>query len=205
MSALPVRSRIHKAALQLFADRGAAEVSVSDLAQAAGVARGTIYNNIQRPDQLFGEVAADLAREMYSRSVASMVGVDDPAQRLAIGLRLFMRRTHEEPHWGRFIVRFSLVDSVMNRMMGEPPTLDLARGIEIGRYSIEKSYLPIIAAVVSGSALSAMLLVLDGHLTWRDAGVQVAELNLRALGSRPARPAPFPPCLCRRSPRSTAY
>jgi AcrR family transcriptional regulator len=176
------RSRIHEAALQLFAQRGTSEISVSELAQAAGVARGTIYNNVERPDQLFGEIASDLAHEMYARTVASMVGIDDPARRLSTGLRLFMRRAHDEPHWGRFIVRFSLTDSVLRTMMGEPPTVDIARGIESGRYKMEPAYLPAVVSLVSGAGLSAMLLVLDGHLTWRDAGSQIAELVLRALG-----------------------
>jgi AcrR family transcriptional regulator len=182
MAPLQARSRIRQAALQLFAERGASDISVSDLAQAAGVARGTIYNNVAQPDRLFGEVASDLAHEMYARTVASMAGIDDPALRLATGLRLFIRRAHEEPHWGRFIVRFSLVDSMVNRMTGEPPSVDIARGIASGRYTIDPSYRPAIVALVSGGALSAMLLVLDGHVTWRDAGTQIAELILRALG-----------------------
>ena len=60
MAALnPAQQRIHAAALKLFAERGVTQVNVSDLAQAAGVARGTIYNNLSNPDGLFEEVAAD--------------------------------------------------------------------------------------------------------------------------------------------------
>ena len=38
--------RIYKAAVRLFAEKGATQLNVSDLAQEAGVARGTIYNNV---------------------------------------------------------------------------------------------------------------------------------------------------------------
>ena len=175
-------SRIHDSALRLFAERGVSEVNVSELAQMAGVARGTIYNHIQEPSQLFTQVVTDLSREMYARSVASMEGIDDPAARLATGLRLFMRRAHEEPHWGRFIVRFALNNALLQTMMGEAPSNDIARGIESGRYKVEASQLPAIVAVVGGTGLSGMLLVLDGHMTWRDAGSQTAELVLRSLG-----------------------
>ena len=35
----PVQRRIHQAALRLFAEKGASQVNISDLAQEAGVAR----------------------------------------------------------------------------------------------------------------------------------------------------------------------
>ena len=192
------RRRIHQAALQLFAERGTTDVSVSDLAEAAGVARGTIYNNLEKPEELFGQVATDLASEMYARSVASMSGTTDPAARLAMGIRMFARRAHEEPNWGRFIVRFSLTDSILGQMLGEPPSVDAARGIETGRYKVEAAHLPSVVGMIGGAGLSAMRLVLDGTLTWRDAGSQTAEMLLRAFGI-PAREArkiatlPLPP------------
>lgn len=179
------RSRIHQAALQLFAERGTADISISDLAEAAGVARGTIYNNLAKPEDLFGQVATDLASEMYARSVASMSGITDPATRLAMGIRMFARRTHEEPHWGRFIVCFSLTDSILAKMLGEPPSVDASRGIETGRYKLEASYLPSVVGMIGAAGLSAMRLVLDGTLTWRDAGSQTAEMVLRAFGIPP--------------------
>ena len=54
MSALtPAQVRIHRAAMQLFAENGGRQVTVSELAAAAGIARGTIYNNFESPEQLF--------------------------------------------------------------------------------------------------------------------------------------------------------
>ena len=105
----PARQRLHDAALHLFAERGSSEVSVSELAQAAGIARGTVYNNIDSLDEFFDEVSRDLALEMRDRMLASFVGVRDPAQRMADGLRFFVRRAHQEPGWGRFVARFGSV------------------------------------------------------------------------------------------------
>ncbi|MCY1542913.1 hypothetical protein D9M68_786920 [compost metagenome] len=36
--------------------------------------------------------------------------------------------------------------------------------------------------MIGGVVLTGMLLVLEGHKTWRDAGSDAAELVLRALG-----------------------
>ena len=59
--------RIYEAAVRLFAQRGTTHANVSELAHAAGVARGTIYNNVGNLDSLFEEVAAALADEMHAR------------------------------------------------------------------------------------------------------------------------------------------
>lgn len=175
-------SRIHEAAIRLFAERGVQDLSVSDLAQAAGVARGTIYNNIERPEALYQDVVSGLAHEMHARVSASMVAISDPARRLSTGIRMFVRRTHEEPHWGRFFVRFGANDETLRRMMDEPPAIDIANGVKTGRFDVRSSQVPSVVALVSAAALGAMHAVLSGRQVWRDAGSDAGELVLRALG-----------------------
>jgi AcrR family transcriptional regulator len=176
------RRRIHAAAMRLFAERGVTKVSVSDLATAAGMARGTIYSHVPDVDGLFEEVAAQLARDMTARVVAGFAGADDPAMRLSIGVRQYIRRAHEEPLWGRFMSRFGLSPTVMKTVMGGEPLGDLQAGVASGRYRISREQLPTMVAVLSGGTLAAMVPVLDGHVTWREAGSDVAELMLIALG-----------------------
>jgi AcrR family transcriptional regulator len=168
--------------MKLFAERGVTKLSISDLATAAGMARGTIYSHVRDVDVLFEEVAAQLAREMTALVVAGFAGVNDPAQRLSIGVRQYIRRAHEEPLWGRFMSRFGLSPTVMQTVMGSEPLSDLQAGIASGRYRIAPEQLATMVALISGGTLAAMLPVLDGHVTWRDAGTDVAELMLVALG-----------------------
>lgn len=176
------RRRIHAAAMKLFAERGVTKVSISELAAAAGMARGTIYSHVPEIDRLFEDVAAQLAREMTARVAAGFAGVDDPAQRLSIGVRQYVRRAHEEPLWGRFMSRFGLSTVVMQTVMGSEAVGDLRAGVESGRYRIAPEQLQAAVALLSGSTLAAMLPVLDGRVTWREAGSDVAELVLVALG-----------------------
>ena len=118
-------TRIHEAALRIFAERGVTPLTISELAEAAGVARGTVYNNLGPTNTLFEDIAARLADEMHERVVMSFVEVADPAQRLANGIRFFIRRAHEEPLWGRFIIRFALGNQVLQGMWTGPPAADL--------------------------------------------------------------------------------
>lgn len=176
------RRRIHAAAMKLFAERGVTKVNISELASAAGMARGTIYSHVPDVDGLFEEVAAQLAREMTERVVAGFAGITDPAQRLAIGVRQYIRRAHEEPLWGRFMSRFGLSPAVMQALLASDPLADLQTGIESGRYRIGREQLPAMVGLLFGGTLAAMLPVLDGRSTWRDAGSNTAELLLVALG-----------------------
>lgn len=182
MTLTPAQQRIHEAALKLFAERGVTQLNVSDLAQAAGVARGTIYNNLGDPDSLFTEVAASLAADMNARVTASFQEVVDPAQRIAIGVRLYVRRAHEEPHWGRFITRFAFSNASLQKVWEGQPVVDMMAGLQTGRFHFRPDQLPSAMSVLATSVLGAMFMVLEGIKTWREAGSDVAELVLVGLG-----------------------
>ncbi len=174
--------RIHQAALRLFAERGVSQVSVSDLAQEAGVARGTIYNNVETIDHLFAQVASQLSKEMHVRVSKSVADLEDPAERLANGIRFFIRRTHEEPHWGAFLNRFAMSDASLREMFYSQATADLLQGLQQGRYRFRQEQLIAVITFVSSTTLGAMFLVGEGIKAWREAGNDTAELVLKALG-----------------------
>nr|WP_100548308.1 MULTISPECIES: TetR/AcrR family transcriptional regulator [unclassified Pseudomonas] len=178
----PVQKRIHDAALRLFAEKSIGEVNVSELASIAGVARGTIYNNLSSVESLFEDVASQLSGEMNLRVARSAHPDMDPAQRLANGIRFYMRRAHEEPYWGRFIVRYAATSATLQQLWSGPPVQDLLSGLALHRYEFRQEQLTSVVAMMGGVVLTGMLLVLEGHKTWRDAGSDAAELVLRALG-----------------------
>lgn len=183
LNARPVAlRRIHDAALRLYAEKGTTEVSVKDLAEMAGVARGTIYNNLEQPDHLFEQVAAQLADEMHTYVVEVLGAIDDPAQRLSAGIRMYVQRAHEQPHWGRFMVQFAYTNNTLRSLWTGPPMQDLLSGVEDSRYDISHEQLLCALGVIGGATLSAILLVLEGAATWRDAGTQTSVLVLRSLG-----------------------
>jgi len=52
------RRKIHEAALRLFVEKGVAETTVRDLAQAAGIAEGTLYRHYASKDDLVADLFA---------------------------------------------------------------------------------------------------------------------------------------------------
>jgi len=176
------RARIYNAALRLFAESGGSAISVSDLADAAGIARGTIYNNVSEPKNLLGEVAGALSQEMLLRTEATMLTITDPVERMATGVRLFVRRAHEDHNWGRFMVQFTLSHATLRGVMREPPSRDIALAVDAGRFKIVADQIPAYVSMLTGTTIAAMNTVLRGEQTWRDAGSSAAEFLLRAAG-----------------------
>jgi AcrR family transcriptional regulator len=178
----PTRRRIHRAAMGLFARKGSTELTVSELAAAAGVARGTIYNQLGDGRALFEEVAEHLVQEMIDRVDSVADANDDPAARMAMGVRFYVQRAHEEPEWGRFVIRFAHSCGAMRALWGGGPGENLRVGIEAGRYSVRPRQTRTALGMIVGGVLSAMAAVCEGEETWRVAGSQTAELILVTLG-----------------------
>ena len=182
----PTDQRISEAAFRLFVEKGTTQLTVSELAQAANVARGTLYRNIGSMSDLFDRVVAEFSADLHQRVSASFDGIDDPAARLATGLRLWIRYAYENPTIGRFAVRFGLSEESLRAVMTGPPMRDINAGVAAGRYDLGSLSVDSIASMVLGATVSAMWMVLEGHQTWREAGSATAELVLRAMGIQAA-------------------
>ncbi|WP_330256932.1 TetR/AcrR family transcriptional regulator [Nocardia sp. NBC_00565] len=176
--------RISAAAMKLFAERGNTDLTISELAAEAGIARGTLYRNVDSMDELFDQVRTQLAVDVHAANVRAMNahGHLDPPLRLAVGTRMLVRLAHEIPAMGRFIVRYGLTDESLREVMSGPPMHDVAAGIEAGRYNVTPGMELGIASMLMGTLISAMWMVLEGHQAWREAGCAAAELALCALG-----------------------
>jgi AcrR family transcriptional regulator len=174
--------RLQRAALQLFAEKGVTRINVSDLAQASGMARGTIYNNLPDLDSLFSDVASQLSGEMSARIAESSRHIEDAAHRLANGIRYWPKRAHEDPHWGRFMCRFALSTASLQECWAGQPVKDLREGLEGGRYLFQPPQLSSAVSLITGAVLGACWLVLEGRKTWREAGSDGALFILTALG-----------------------
>lgn len=174
--------RLHRAALQLFAERGVTRINASELAEAAGMARGTVYNNLSDLDSLFSQVAAQLGAEMVNLIYRHIEPIADPALRLANGILYFTKHAHDDPLWGRFVCRFALSSDSLQEIWTGQAIEDLLDGLKTARYQFQQEQLASATALITGAILGAILLVLEGRKTWRDAGSDTAQFVLMALG-----------------------
>lgn len=175
------RQRIHDAARRAFSERGTA-VQIEDVIRIAGVSRGTFYNYFQTVEELFEHVAAEMARDMGDRVHARLACHSDAAVRVSNGIRHFCLRAHQERDWGLFLAHFGLSAETLQTAIRETALLDIESGITSGRFRLRREQAMSALALLSGSTLAAMKLIISGMETPLRAGETVAELTLRALG-----------------------
>jgi len=182
MTMTRVQTRIFNAALDLFADTGRSDITVAELARAAGVARGTIYNNLSTCDGLFEEIVTRLGAEMHTVLAERFEQEPDPAVRISHGVREFLRRAAEQPRWGRFFYRFAFSEEHFHRLLGGPLIEFVRAGMACGRFDCRQEQFPGVVAMIGGTVLCSMFQVVQGLQPWRVAGSDAAELVLKALG-----------------------
>jgi AcrR family transcriptional regulator len=189
--------RILDAALRLYAKTGRTDLTISELASEAGVARGTVYHYIQPTNTLFENVTTRLAEEMYRRvnkSLSTSPDAENPLARMAMGIRLYIRRAHDEPLWGRFIYSFGFRAEVLHDLCGSAPTQNILAGLQAGQYQTQAEHLHTTVSFIAGVVTGAIHLVATGHDTWRNAGADAVEFVFKALGV----PAATASCLANR-------
>ncbi len=173
---------IFRAAMKLFGQSGSEQLSVSDLAEAAGLSRGTIYNNLDNPNIRYDDLTPALARDLEDLIRQSFQGIDHPADRIAIVVKTVIKRAHKEPDWADFVKRYVLVDSELQGFWAKLPADELRRGRDIGLFDFELGEISSVTSVMGGSALIGMLYVRQGVKGWRESGAEIAELVLRSVG-----------------------
>ena len=99
-----MRRRLFGSALQLVAKQGPAATSIDQVIQAAEVSRGTFYKYFDTPDALFDELSLELANEMIRMAEPEVVRIEDPAQRVATGLRLVIQMATSNKEVAGFLV-----------------------------------------------------------------------------------------------------
>ncbi len=75
------RRRLLDAATQMFCERGL-DVGVGEIAQQAGVGRGTLFRNFPSKEHLIAAIVVERMTESISRGRAALEATDDPGQAL---------------------------------------------------------------------------------------------------------------------------
>ena len=72
----------------------------------ADVAPGTFYNYFTTREEILDAVAASLVDEFRIVIAAIQRSIDDPAERIAVAVRLFLERVRDDALWGWFMARY---------------------------------------------------------------------------------------------------
>lgn len=172
------------AAVRLFARKDVGEIALLDVATEAEVASGTIYNYFRSRDEVVEAVALALANEFSETIALQSESIQSGVRRLAIGVRMFIRRAIADPDWASAVIRVVHFDQAMRSNIAGYVLADLRAGKEEGalHYSDQGIALDLLVSCTLGAMRSAVEgRSIDEH------DVLVAEMVLKALGATPAK------------------
>jgi len=84
------RVQLVQAAIRVFGSRGYGDATIQEIAAAAGVTTGTVYNHFKTKEDVARGVAMLLADTLCRRITDSQQGVAEGAQRMAIGIQRYI-------------------------------------------------------------------------------------------------------------------
>jgi len=91
------REAILDMAIRLFARHGFADLDMQVLADALEVGKGTLYRHYGSKEKLFLAAADRVMRDLQERIDASIDGVEDPLDRIRLGIHAYLEYFHDRP------------------------------------------------------------------------------------------------------------
>jgi AcrR family transcriptional regulator len=167
-------TRILEAALGVFADMGPDAPKIDDFVLAAGISRGTFYNYFESVEELLAATSEWTTRELIETIERALEGIEGPALRFGVGLRLFFAKAKADPVWCRFVARVWKVGGV------ELPARDLEGGLRLGVFRAPSSE---VARDLLFGGIRQALVRIGGGRAHASYGAQMTELCLQALGT----------------------
>lgn len=173
-----MRARLMEAALLIFGQADASLAVVDEVIRRADVSRGTFYNYFQNPDELLKAVAFETGAELMQAVAPIVESHDDPAERVAAGVKSWMSLVSQYPHLAGFFRRAGLYILESDRVRADLPR-DLVLGMKSGQFSIKELELGFV--LVAGTVLAAINTLAVGPPP-ADFGSKLAERILMSLG-----------------------
>src|SRR5689334_15777228 len=172
------------AALRLIARKEVGEIALFEVAAEAAVSNGTIYNYFRTRDEVLEAVGIAMASEFSDAISVMNSDVQCGAQRLSIGVRMFVCRAAADHQWANALLRIIHFDQAMRSRLADHVLGDLRAGREEGSFTYEDECIAL--DLVVSCTTGAMRAVVEGRAVVEH-DVRVAAMILQALGATPAR------------------
>ncbi|VVO64525.1 hypothetical protein PS850_00993 [Pseudomonas fluorescens] len=172
------------AALRLVARKEVGEIALFEVAAEAAVSNGTIYNYFRTRDEVLEAVGIAMAAEFSDAISVLNAQVQCGAQRLSIGVRMFVCRAAADHQWANALLRIIHFDQAMRSRLADHVLGDLREGLRAGTFAYEDEGVAL--DIVLSCTTGAMRSVVEGRAV-AEHDLRVAEMVLQALGVTPAR------------------
>lgn len=182
--------RLLRAAFELIAARGVDSVAVNEITEAADVGFGSFYNHFDSKEAIYAAVCRAVFEDFADALDRLTEGYDDAAERISICVRHAIARAHDEPLWGRLLLREAYSPRSLTSGLAGRLLRDIQRGLREERFEAAD---PLMALLVAGgvvlgcvglqvSSAEAGSLFRTHGLGTRHLGERAAATALRGLG-----------------------
>jgi AcrR family transcriptional regulator len=174
------RAQLVAAARSLFGKRPVESVTVDDVVEEAGVAKGTFYVHFEDLNALTAAVADELVRTFDELLQPQRLSMPDPLMRIAFACNAFIEKAMEDPSWAAVVARMAWSYPTVGRVARSRLREDLKlvlKGMPQQETSLELSL-----EVALGIMLQVLAAISQGRLSSRDRQAAVGSI-LRAIGA----------------------
>lgn len=180
-----MRMRLIESALHVFAEKGIDATDIKDVIEAAQVSRGSFYNYFQTNDELMGAVLQELGNELLALVDAVVTKRQDPAERVACGLRMVLRTASQHPLLARFVSRAGIHMVAGNSLAMQYLPRDIQTGLAQGHFHAQQPLAALTMTLGTAHAALCAMAMSDGLSA--DFPEEVAFQVLLGLGVRRAK------------------
>ncbi|PIB07852.1 TetR/AcrR family transcriptional regulator, partial [Streptomyces sp. HG99] len=178
------RQALVRAARQILAESGDTSASIRAIAERADVGFGSFYNHFTCKPDLFDAAVADALQEYAQAVEEHLHGVEDPAERLAGGVRLSARMADSYPEIMQILCHSELGRIYAGDGLAPRAKRDVEQGMAAGRFTVDD---PVIALTALHGSLLALLELWckQPEADSDQAAGKMAEMILHMLGLSP--------------------
>lgn len=173
------RCQLLLAAMQVYAQKGVAGASLQDIAAAAGVASGTIYNYFSTREEVAEHAALWLATTLCECIAQGHAAVRRGAERMAFGNRRYLWLAEHSPAWALLLLDVGAAVPAFAEAIRAYAVEDLRLGIRQKEFRVFSEAAAV--DLIGGTIGSAMATIAHGHAPEGHASA-VAATVLQGLG-----------------------
>ncbi len=183
------RAQLISFATTLFATKGYHSSSVADIVEGVGVGKGVFYWYFSSKEQLFVEILREAQKDMRRRQQRAITEVDDPVERLALGIRAAVLWSAE--HRDLFqLFEFAVTDDTFSKAMRTGRATLVNDAVEHLKAAIAEGRIPdrdpeqLAHAILGVSSLLTMEYVHHRNETPESVAEMVVDFCLGGIGAR---------------------
>ncbi len=131
-----IRASLLDAGLALLSDRDIEALTVDEIVQRAGVAKGSFYSHFTSKEAIAASIARDIREDIERRVGAANQGIADPAERIARAILVYLERALAEPLRARLMLKGAIGDFAPDAPLQRGVVADIRAGRDQGRLRV---------------------------------------------------------------------